>query len=212
MDGTLIHRPESTEMTTVTPPALHAVCVFCGSSPGLDPRYASEATRFGRLLAENSVSLVYGGGAVGLMGAVANGALTAGGHVVGIIPRFLLRAEVGHEHLSERIVVETMHERKMAMFERADAFVVLPGGIGTLEELFEILSWRTLALHAKPMVVIEGNGYWDPLKDLIERCVAARFARPELHDYIRFVDTIDAVLPTLTAMPFDPRPSKVEKT
>ncbi|HKU99758.1 MAG TPA: TIGR00730 family Rossman fold protein [Vineibacter sp.] len=199
-------------MSTATPPALHAICVFCGSSPGLDPRYATDATRFGHLLAEHNISLVYGGGAVGLMGAVANGALTAGGRVVGIIPRFLLRAEVGHEHLSERIVVKTMHERKMAMFERADAFVVLPGGIGTLEELFEILSWRTLALHAKPMVVIEANGYWDPLRDLIHRCVEAHFARPALHDFIRFVDTIDAVLPTLAAMPLDPMPSKVEKT
>ncbi len=199
-------------MTKAALPALHAVCVFCGSSPGSDPRYASEAWRFGRLLAEHKVGLVYGGGAVGLMGAVADGTLSTGGRVVGIIPRFLLRAEVGHEHLSERIVVETMHERKMAMFERADAFVVLPGGIGTLEELFEILSWRTLSLHAKPMVVVEAGGYWDPLKALIERCVAARFARPELHDHIRFVPTVDAVLPTLTTMPTDRTPSKIEKT
>jgi uncharacterized protein (TIGR00730 family) len=203
---------ESLEMNIAAPPVLHAVCVFCGSRPGLDPRYASEATRFGRLLAEHKIGLVYGGGAVGLMGAVADGALAAGGRVVGVIPRFLLRAEVGHEHLSERIVVETMHERKMAMFERADAFVVLPGGIGTLEELFEILSWRTLALHAKPMVVVEAEGYWDPLKELIERCVAAHFARPELHDHIRFVATVDGVLPTLAEMPIDRTPSKIEKT
>ena len=199
-------------MTTALPPALHAVCVFCGSNPGLDPRYATEAARFGRLLASHHVGLIYGGGAVGLMGAVADGALAGGGRVVGVIPRFLLRAEVGHEHLSERIVVETMHERKMAMFERSDAFVVLPGGVGTLEELFEILSWRTLALHAKPMVVVEADGYWDPLKDLIERCVAARFARPALRDHIRFVGTIDEVLPTLAAMPLDLAPSKIERT
>jgi hypothetical protein len=199
-------------MTATRSPALHAVCVFCGSNPGLDPRYAAEAARFGGLLAGHGVGLVYGGGAVGLMGAVANGALSAGGTVVGVIPRFLLRAEVGHEHLSERIVVETMHERKMTMFERSDAFVVLPGGVGTLEELFEILSWRTLALHAKPMVVVEADGYWDPLKDLIERCVTSRFARPELRDHIRFVASIDDVLPILAAMPLDLAPSKIEKT
>jgi hypothetical protein len=199
-------------MTTASPPDLHAVCVFCGSSPGLDPRHATEATRFGRLLGSHGIHLIYGGGAVGLMGAVANGALAAGGQVVGIIPRFLLRAEVGHEHLTERIVVETMHQRKMTMFERSDAFVVLPGGVGTLEELFEILSWRTLALHAKPMVVVEGDGYWDPLKELIERCVAAGFARPVLRDHIRFVAGIDDVLPTLAAMPLDMAPSKIERT
>jgi uncharacterized protein (TIGR00730 family) len=199
-------------MNDTAPPNLDAVCVFCGSSPGLDPRYAAEATRFGRLLAEHRVALVYGGGAVGLMGAVANGALSGGGRVVGVIPRFLLRAEVGHEHLSERIVVETMHQRKMTMFERSDAFVVLPGGVGTLEELFEILSWRTLALHAKPMVVVDAGGYWAPLRDLIERCVTARFARPELRDHIRFVDSIDAVLPALAAMPLDLAPSKIERT
>lgn len=199
-------------MTTDKPSALHAVCVFCGSSPGLDPRHTADATRFGAQLAASGVGLVYGGGAVGLMGAVADGALTAGGRVVGIIPRFLLRAEVGHDRLSERIVVETMHQRKMAMFERSDAFVILPGGIGTLEELFEILSWATLSLHAKPMVVVEGHGYWDPLKALIERCVEQGFARPILHDHIRFVDSVDDVLPLLTAVPLDPAPAGVEKT
>lgn len=199
-------------MDTPPPLDLHAVCVFCGSNAGRDPRYAAEATRFGRLLAASNIALIYGGGAVGLMGAVADGALSAGGEVIGVIPRFLLRAEVGHERLTERIVVESMHERKMAMFERADAFVVLPGGIGTLEELFEILSWRTLALHAKPMVVVEADGYWDPLKELIERCITAGFARPALRQQIRFIDSIDAVLPTLAAMPLDLAPSKIERT
>lgn len=199
-------------MIIAMPPALRAVCVFCGSNPGLDPRYVIEATRFGQLLAGHGIGLVYGGGAVGLMGAVADGALAGGGTVVGVIPRFLLRAEVGHERLSQRLVVETMHERKMAMFERSDAFVVLPGGIGTLEELFEILSWRTLSLHAKPMIVVEADGYWDPLKALIERCVAARFARPALHDHIRFVAGVDDVLPTLATLPLDPAPPAVEKT
>lgn len=199
-------------MNTLSPSRLRAVCVFCGSHPGRDPRYAAEARRFGELLAKHDIGLVYGGGAVGLMGAVADGALAHGGRVVGVIPTFLLRAEVGHERLSELIVVETMHERKMTMFERADAFVVLPGGIGTLEELFEVLSWRTLALHAKPMVVIEADGYWDPLKDLIERCVSHGFARPALKDHIRFVDAVEEVLPALAAMPLDRAPPKLEKT
>ncbi len=199
-------------MKNDTPSGLQAVCVFCGSSPGLDPRYAAEATRLGRLLASHHIGLVYGGGAVGLMGALASGALQGGGQVVGVIPRFLLRAEVGHEHLSERIVVETMHERKMTMFERSDAFIVLPGGVGTLEELFEILSWRVLALHAKPMVVVDAGGYWAPLQQLIGRCVEARFARPALQSYIRFVDSIDDVLPALAAMPLDHAPAELDRT
>jgi hypothetical protein len=199
-------------MDSATVPHLQAICVFCGSSNGRDPRYAAAARRFGQSVARGGISLVYGGGAVGLMGAVADGALAAGGAVVGVIPRFLLRAEVGHERLTERIVVETMHERKMTMFERSDAFVVLPGGVGTLEELFEILSWRTLALHAKPMVVVEVDGYWRPLRQLIERCVDTGFARPALRDHIRFVDEVDAVLPALAALPLDLAPAKIDRT
>ena len=120
--------------------------------------------------------MVYGGGGVGLMGLVANAALKAGGKVVGVIPRFLLQREAGHPALTETVVVETMHERKLAMFERSDAFVVLPGGIGTLEELFEVLSWRTLGLHTKPIVIVDQGGYWRPLAALLRSVVEGGFA------------------------------------
>lgn len=180
---------------------IRSVCVFCGSRPGDDPVYVEEARRFGALLAQAGVGLVYGGGGLGLMGAVADGALDAGGHVVGVIPDFLIRAEAGHGRLSEPVIVETMHERKREMFERADGFVVLPGGIGTLEELFEIMSWRTLALHEKPMVMLNTQGYWTPLLDLIERVIGRRFASASVRESIRFVDGASDVLPALRAMP-----------
>ena len=180
---------------------IRSVCVFCGSRPGDDPVYVEEARRFGALMAQAGVTLAYGGGGLGLMGAVADGALDAGGYVVGVIPDFLIHAEAGHGRLSEPVIVRTMHERKMTMFERSDAFVVLPGGIGTLEELFEIMSWRTLALHEKPMVMLNTQGYWTPLLDLIERVVGRRFASANVHDSIRFVDAAADVLPALQAMP-----------
>ena len=131
------------------------------------PAARDVAVRLGELLAREGITLVYGGGGVGLMGLVANAALKAGGRVVGIIPRFLLQREAGHPALTETVVVETMHERKLQMFERSDAFVVLPGGIGTLEELFEVLSWRTLGLHTKPIVIVDQGGYWEPLAALL---------------------------------------------
>ncbi|MBM3623260.1 MAG: TIGR00730 family Rossman fold protein [Alphaproteobacteria bacterium] len=180
---------------------IRSVCVFCGSRPGDEPIYVEEARRLGALFALAGVTLVYGGGGMGLMGAVADGALDAGGHVIGVIPDFLLKAEAGHGGVSEPVVVATMHERKMIMFERADAFVVLPGGIGTLEELFEIMSWRTLALHDKPMVMLNTAGYWTPLLDLIERVIGRRFASANVRDSIRFVDSATDVLPALRAMP-----------
>ncbi|QQS12874.1 MAG: TIGR00730 family Rossman fold protein [Rhodospirillales bacterium] len=180
---------------------LKSVCVFCGSRPGNDPAYAVEAARFGRMVAERGLTLVYGGGGIGLMGVVARAALSAGGSVVGVIPDFLRRAEAGMDGLTEIVVVETMHERKMAMSERSDAFVVLPGGVGTLEELFEILSWRTLGLHDKPMVVVDQADYWQPLQDLVDRMVDGGFASAPIRDGMRFVDTVDEVLSTLAAMP-----------
>lgn len=180
---------------------IRSVCVFCGSRPGDEPVYVEDARRFGALLAQAGVTLVYGGGGLGLMGAVADGALDAGGYVVGVIPEFLIRAEAGHGRLSEPVIVTTMHERKREMFERSDAFVVLPGGIGTLEELFEIMSWRTLALHEKPMVMLNTQGYWTPLLDLIERVINRRFASANVRDSIRFVDSASDVLPILQSMP-----------
>src|SRR5262245_13987947 len=135
------------------------------------------------------------------MGLVANAALKGGGKVVGIIPRFLLQREAGHPALTQTVIVETMHERKLEMFERSEAFVVLPGGIGTLEEFFEILSWRTLGLHTKPIVIVDQGGYWQPLAALLRACVEGGFADRAHLDLVAFIDDLDQLVPTLAAMP-----------
>lgn len=178
-----------------------SLCVFCGARFGTDPVSRTTAVALGQMLADQGVTLVYGGGGVGLMGLVANAALDSGGKVIGIIPRFLLEREAGHPDLTETSVVETMHERKLQMFERSDGFVVLPGGLGTLEELFEVLSWRTLGLHSKPIVIIDQGGYWKPLAALLHNVVERGFAERSHLDHVAFVNSIDEVLPAIAAMP-----------
>ena len=185
-------------------PLPSSLCVYCGSRFGTDPTYRETATGLGDLIARNGITLVYGGGGVGLMGLTANAALKGGGKVVGIIPSFLLKREAGHPNLTETVVVETMHERKLQMFDRSDAFVILPGGIGTLEEFFEVLSWRTLGLHAKPIVIIDQGGYWQPLEALLKSIVTGGFADPINFDHVVFVNDVKDVLPALEAMPRDP--------
>jgi len=182
----------------ITPSSL---CVFCGARFGTDPATRETAVGLGRLLAAEGITLVYGGGGVGLMGLVANAALDAGGRAGGIIPNFLLQREAGHPALTETVVVETMHERKLQMFERSDGFVVLPGGIGTLEEFFEVLSWRTLGLHSKPIVIIDQGGYWEPLAALLRGVVEGGFAEPSHLDHVAFVSELKDVLPAIAAMP-----------
>jgi len=153
------------------------------------------------MLAREQITLVYGGGGVGLMGLVANAALDSGGRAVGIIPQFLLQREAGHPALTKTVVVETMHERKLQMFERSDGFVVLPGGLGTLEELFEVLSWRTLGLHTKPIVIVNQGGYWTPLASLLRSVVEGGFAERSHLDHVAFVNDPEDVLPAIAAMP-----------
>ena len=192
-------------MPEFTPSSL---CVFCGSRFGTDPATRETAVALGRLLAAEGITLVYGGGGVGLMGLVANAALDNGGRAIGIIPNFLLQREAGHPALTETVVVETMHERKLQMFERSEAFVVLPGGIGTLEEFFEVLSWRTLGLHAKPIVIIDQGGYWQPLAALLRGVVDGGFADRTHLDHVAFVSEVKDVLPVIAAMPPSPRAEK----
>jgi uncharacterized protein (TIGR00730 family) len=155
------------------------VCVFCGSSQGARPSYAEAARRVGAALAGHGLGLVYGGGRVGLMGVVADAALAGGGRVVGIIPEPLATEEVAHDGLDELFVVPGMHERKALMAARAAGFLMLPGGIGTLEEFFEIVTWAALGLHRKPIGILNVEGYFDPLLALLDHAVAERFARPE---------------------------------
>lgn len=182
-------------------PIPSSLCVYCGARFGNDPAIRDTATRLGQLVAREKITLVYGGGGVGLMGLVANAALDGGANVVGIIPNFLLQREAGHPALSETVVVETMHERKLQMFDRSEAFVILPGGLGTLEEFFEVLSWRTLGLHTKPIVIVDLGGYWKPLAALLRAVVDGGFADPTHLDHVVFVDTVEDVLPALEAMP-----------
>ena len=184
-----------------TAPLPSSVCVFCGARFGADPAYRQLAADLGEVLARQGMTLVYGGGGVGLMGVMANAALAAGGKVVGVIPRFLLKREAGHPALTETVVVENMHERKLEMFERSEAIIVLPGGLGTLEEFFEILSWRTLGLHTKPIVIVDHGGYWQPLAALLRSCVEGGFADRAHLDLVAFIDDLGQLLPTLAAMP-----------
>ena len=166
---------------------LKRICVFCGSSTGFDPVHREAATGFGRSLAAEGLELVYGAGSVGLMGALADAVLQAGGHVIGVIPRFLATRELLHEGLADVRLTQTMHERKALMSELSDAFVALPGGLGTFEELFEVLTWAQLGLHQKPIGLLNIAGYFDPLVAMIDRAIDDGFCR-EQHRLLFVVD------------------------
>jgi len=178
---------------------IQSICVFCGASPGANPVYRQTAEALGRLLAERGIRLIYGGGAVGLMGVVADAALSAGGEVIGIIPQSLGRAEIGHRGLTRLEVVDTMHTRKARMAELADAFIALPGGLGTLEELFEVWTWGQLGYHAKPLGLLEVNGFYRKLGDFLDHLVSERFVRPAHRDMLQIADTPAALLEALRA-------------
>lgn len=171
-------------------PAVRSVCVYCGSSNTTRPAYLDLASRFGQALATRGLRLVYGGGAVGLMGRVAKAAHEAGGEVLGIMPRFLERREITYEDVPHRMV-DTMHERKHIMFEESDAFVVLPGGIGTLEEAVETLSWRRLDLHRKPVIFLSEDGFWAPFFTLMQHTVDAKLTPPSFHDSVVNASSIE---------------------
>jgi uncharacterized protein (TIGR00730 family) len=177
--------------------AINSVCVFCGSRPGRDPAHAEAATALGAALAHAGLRLVYGAGDVGLMGAVARAAQEAGGDTFGVIPVHLLAREVGKRDLSRFVVTETMHERKKVMFMNADAIVTLPGGPGSLDELFEVLTWRQLGLHEKPVYLLNVNGYWDPLLALLDHLVAQGFAEPSFLDFLTPVASVAALMERL---------------
>jgi uncharacterized protein (TIGR00730 family) len=177
---------------------LDSVCVFCGSSNDADPAFLAAAADLGRALAAAKVRLVYGGGGVGLMGASARAAHEAGGRVLGVIPRFLVAAERQLE-VVETVVVETMHQRKTLMYDESDAYIILPGGIGTLEEVIELLSWRRLALHAKPIVFYNPRGFWQPLFDLLHHTIAEKLSPAGFERSWASVARIEEILPALQA-------------
>lgn len=165
---------------------IRSVCVFCGSSLGDDPAYAASAQALGRLLVEQNIRLVYGGASIGVMGAVADAVLAAGGEVVGVIPAILQRKEMTHPGLTECRLVGSMHERKATMAELSDAFMALPGGLGTLEEAFEILTWSTLGIHRKPCGFVNVGGYYGHLERFLDHVAASQFLRREYRDIVLF--------------------------
>lgn len=183
------------------------VCVFCGSSPGTNPVYLEAATKVGRTLARRGLGLVYGGGNVGLMGAVANGALAAGGEVVGVIPKALQLRELAHAKLTSLHVVGSMHERKAKMAELSHAFIALPGGMGTLEEFAEILTWAQLGLHTRPCGLLDVAGYYRPLIAFFDQAAAEGFVRPEHRRLVIVGNEPDALLDAFAAW----RPPPVER-
>jgi hypothetical protein len=193
------------------PPLPRSVCVFCGSSDRGSRVHKAEAARLGRLLAQAGIELVYGGGRVGIMGVIANAALEAGGRVVGVIPEHLMRREVGHLGTTELIVTASMHERKATMFARADAFVVLPGGPGTLDETFEILTWRQLGLHDKPLIICDSGGYWGPLTALVDHMVRGRYVKSEFRDFFAIERDADGIMARLGRSSARRRPSRMDR-
>jgi uncharacterized protein (TIGR00730 family) len=177
---------------------INSICVYCASGPGTSPAFVAAAHSFGRILAENRVRLVYGGGSVGLMGALAESVLDHGGHVTGVIPDFLVDREHMLQRAQERIVTRDMHERKRIMFERADAFVALPGDIGTLEELVEQLTWAQLGRHKKPILIANVERFWEPLVALLDHMRKLEFIRNGLTVNLLMAERVEEILPKLT--------------
>ncbi len=173
------------------------LCVYCGSAVGLDERYRAAARELGESLAKAGIELIFGGGRIGLMGVLADAVLAAGGRVVGIIPDRLRDAELAHHGVSELVITGSMHDRKRLMAERADAFAILPGGIGTLDETFEILTWRQLGLHGKPIFLVDVAGYWRPLRELLDHLAAQGFTAPLVPRLLQIVPDVAELMNTL---------------
>lgn len=180
---------------------IEAVCVFCGSSMGADPAYEETARTLGGIFAASRIRLVYGGGGIGLMGTAARATLSGGGKVTGIIPGFLRDREVQLDEVTELIVTQSMHQRKATMHRMSDAFVILAGGIGTLEEVIEIMTWAQLGLHEKPVLFVNTNGYYNPLFGFLDHVITEGFAKPAMRRLYGVVERPEEVLPALTAWP-----------
>ncbi len=179
--------------------ALASVCVFCGASPGADPGYAAAARAMGQAIAARGLRLIYGGAKIGLMGAVADAAMAAGGEVIGVMPHALVDKEIGHQGLTRLEVVDSMHERKARMAELSEGFIALPGGVGTLEEIFEIWTWGQLGFHAKPAAFLNVRGYYDGLRNFLDHSVGEAFLRAPHRDMVIFREDPVQVLDALAA-------------
>ncbi|MCJ7466292.1 MAG: TIGR00730 family Rossman fold protein [Maribacter sp.] len=183
---------------------MHSIVVFCGSSEGNDPQILLSANYLGKTMAEQKIKLVYGGAKIGVMGKLAQGALDAGGTVIGIIPDFLRRKEVFHQGLTELIVTQNMHQRKLRMHELSDGIITLPGGYGTLEELFEMITWGQLGLHQKPIGILNVNGFYDELLKMLRKMVDLQFLKQENYDMILVDEEVDRLLYKMRN--YQPRP------
>jgi uncharacterized protein (TIGR00730 family) len=190
---------------------LKTICVFCASSPGADPRYAEAARAFGAMLARTGRRIVYGGGNTGLMGALAEGALSAGGEIIGVMPRHLVEREVAHRSLTRLDTVTSMHERKANLAEMADAFVAMPGGLGTLEEFSEIWTWGQLGLHRKPYGLLNVAGYYTPLLDFLDHALAQGFVRPEHRAMVHVAEDPAALLEAMEHAPPPAMPKYLDR-
>ncbi|MGY4532859.1 uncharacterized protein (TIGR00730 family) [Pseudomonas sp. TE3786] len=191
--------------------SLRSLCVFCGASPGANPVYREAAINLGRTLAEQGIRLIYGGGAVGLMGIVADAALEAGGEVIGIIPQSLKSAEIGHNGLTRLEVVDGMHARKARMAELSDGFIALPGGLGTLEELFEVWTWAQLGYHSKPLGLLEVNGFYAKLNDFLDHLVEERFVRAPHRAMLQINESPSELIAAMAAWKPDVAPKWVDR-
>ncbi len=200
---------EAMNDTAHNQPALQTICVYCGSGAGQDPAFVEAAHRLGQILAAAGIGLVYGGGDLGLMGTVARAVLENGGHVTGIIPGFFREREGMFIEVQELVVVDDMHQRKHLMFERSDAFVALPGGLGTLEEFVEQLTWTQLGRHMKPVVLVNIEGFWDPLLQLFGRMSAEGFVRPGAELKMSVADRVEDILPAIESR-LKPYPEEIE--
>jgi len=180
---------------------ISSLCVFCGSRAGLDPAHEASARHLGHAIADRGIELIYGGGDIGIMSIVARAALENGGRVTGVIPRFIQDFEVGNPGLSELVIVESMHERKTLMFERADGFISLPGGLGTLDETIEIITWKQLQQHRKPIVLVDINHYWRPFLELVQAVVDGGYGHHGINDLFSVVDDVDKVFDALASAP-----------
>jgi uncharacterized protein (TIGR00730 family) len=181
--------------------AIHSLAVFCGSRVGINPAYAEAGRALGKGLGQAGIRLVYGGGRIGIMGVVTDAALAAGGQVLGVIPEFLTRWEVAHENVTEMVVTDSMHSRKRRMYEESDAFLIMPGGLGTFDEAFEIITWRQLRLHDKPILLCNVAGSIRPFVATIEHAIAEGFADPKCMELFEVIEGVPAVLDRLRTLP-----------
>jgi len=180
---------------------IQSVCVFCGSKKGCDPEFVLAAKKLGQLIGKKGLELIYGGGSIGVMGVIAEAVASSGGKVNGVMPKFLMDLEIGNKTVGNLTITETMHSRKEKMYEQANAFISLPGGIGTLDETLEVISWKQLRLHDKPIVLLDSNGYWKELENLIEKVVFSGFAHETVRDLFTLVEKPEDVFFALENVP-----------